>query len=220
MVHLPSPWVWTRHAFPVVIEGIVGPVAVFYLVLVTTGYRGAVLAALGWACLACLRRLLRREQVPGTVLFGVAILAIRTAITFITGSVFLYFAQPAAGAVVLGLVFLLSALARRPLAERLARDFCPLDPELVARSSVRRFFVRISLLWAVVMLLNAATVLWLLVNTTLQAFVIERTAVSWSLTGIGISLSVLWFVRTMRRDGISVRFSRRVPLLAPTEHAT
>jgi hypothetical protein len=195
---------------------VIGPLAVFYTVLVTVGYKGAVLAALAWAVVACVHRLVRRQRVPGTVLFGLALLAVRTAIAFITGSTFVYFAQPAAGTVAVALVFMVSALIRRPLAERLARDFCPLDPEVVARESVRRFFVQISLLWSLVMMLNAATVLWLLLNTTIGAFVIERTAVSWSLTAGGIAVSTWWFVRAMRRDGISVHFGPARPDKAAT----
>ena len=209
VLHLPSLWASARHSLPAVLEGVIGPLVVFYLVLVTIGYRGAVLAAFAWACLAILRRLVRHERVPTTLLFGIAVLAIRTVIAFVTGSVFLYFAQPAAGTCAVGLTFLISAVVKRPLIERFAHDFCPLDPEIVGRSAVRRFFVRVSFLWSAVMLVNAATVLWLLLNTTVQAFVVERTAVSWSLTATGILVSVFWFVRVMRREGVAVRFGGR-----------
>ena len=56
------------------------------------------------------------------------------------------------------------------------------------------------------LLVNAGFVLWLLVASSLHAFVIERTAVTWALTGGGIAFSTLWFVRMMRKAGVTVRF--------------
>ena len=39
-----------------------------------------------------------------------------------------------------------------------------------------------------------------------NAFPIERTGISVSLTAGAIALSIWWFVRSMRRDGITIRF--------------
>ena len=61
---LPPPRKALRHALPVVLEGVVGPLVVFYLVLVFTGFRGALIAALTWSYLALIRRLLKGERVP------------------------------------------------------------------------------------------------------------------------------------------------------------
>ncbi|MGH9303809.1 MAG: VC0807 family protein [Acidimicrobiales bacterium] len=208
-LHLPSLLASLRHALPTVLESFVGPLLAFYIFLAVVGYKGAVIAGFVWAGSALLRRLVRRERVPATLVFGTLLLGVRSAIALLTGSVFIYFAQPVAGTIVVGLVFLASTLTRQPLAERLAHDFCPLDPSLVRRNSVRRFFRHISLLWAVVMLVNSASVLWLLLHQTLGAFVFERAAVTWSLTGIGIALSTWWFIRVMRHEGVVVRFGRR-----------
>lgn len=208
-VRLPSPWASVKHALPTVLEAVVGPLVVFYVFLVALSYQGAVLAAFVWALMAVLRRIARRERIPGTLVFGAALLGIRTALALATGSVFLYFAQPVAGTVTVAILFLLSSLTKRPLAERLAHDFCPLDPSLLRRTAVRRFFVQISLLWAIVLLANAGTVMWLLLSSPLRMFVLERTAVSWSLTGLGTILSVFWFVRVMKREGIVVRFGHK-----------
>jgi hypothetical protein len=53
-----------RHALPSVLEGAVGPMTVFYLVLVLFGFRGALIAAALWSCLAAARGLVRRERLP------------------------------------------------------------------------------------------------------------------------------------------------------------
>ena len=51
--------------------------------------------------LALARRIRRGERVSTMLLLGTALLTARTAISFITGSALLYFAQPMATAVVL-----------------------------------------------------------------------------------------------------------------------
>jgi len=207
VLHLPSPRAFLRHALPGLVESTLGPAALFYLVLVLAGFRGALIAALGWSYLALGRRIVRRQRLPGLLVLGIVLITARTVVAFVTGSAVVYFVQPAAGTVVTALVFVASVFAGRPLAQHLAHDFLPLDAELLQRPHVRQFFVRISLLWAVVLLTNAGFVLWLLFESTLRAFVLERAMVTLVLTGGGIVLSTLWFLRTMRHAGISVRWS-------------
>jgi hypothetical protein len=213
-IELPSPRSVLRHALPIVLEGLLIPIALFYLVLVAAGFRGALIAALCWSYLALIRRVRRGERVSTMLLLGVVLLTVRTVVSFITGSAFLYFAQPTATMVIASLVLVASALLGRPFTQRFAGDFCPMGPELLARPHIHRFFVRISLLWATVLMLNAGIVLWLLVSSSLRAFVLERTAVTWSLTGLAIFLSITRFMATMRRDGITVEWARYAKRLA------
>jgi hypothetical protein len=144
------------------------------------------------------------------LLLGTLLLTLRTTVSFITGSAFIYFAQPTAGTIVIAFVLFGSALARRPFTQRFAGDFCPIDPEILARPLVHRFFVRISVLWATVLLLNAGFVLWLLVTSSLHAFVLERAAVTYSMTALAIYLSIRQFVVMMRGDGITVQWGSKV----------
>ena len=140
------------------------------------------------------------------LMLGTLLLVLRTTVSFITGSAFIYFAQPTAGTIVIAFVLFGSALIRRPFTQRFAGDFCPIDPELLARPLVHRFFVRISVLWATVLLLNAGFVLWLLLTSSLHAFVLERAAVTYSMTACAIYLSIRQFVVMMRGDGITVQW--------------
>lgn len=215
---LPSPGATFLHALPVVLEGVVAPLALFYLVLVTAGFRGALVAALLSSYLALGRRLKRKERVSTLLALGTVLLTVRTLVSFITGSVFVYFAQPLATSVVIAMVLLGSAVIGRPFTQRFARDFCPIDPALLARPRVHRFFIRISVLWATVLMLNVGIVLWLLATSSLRAFIFERTAVTWGLTALAISLSITRFVATMRRDGVTVEWTKvRSPQLRPAE---
>jgi hypothetical protein len=207
-LELPSPRSVLRHALPIVLEGFLVPLALFYVVLVTAGFRGALIAAVTWSYLATARRLRRGERVSTMLLLGVVLLTVRTAVAFITGSAFLYFAQPTATMVIAALVLVGSALLRRPFTQRFAIDFCPMGSELLARPRVRRFFLRISLLWATILMVNAGIVLWLLLSSSLRAFVLERTAVTWSLTGLAIFFSITRFMAALRQDGVTVKWGR------------
>jgi hypothetical protein len=196
-----------RHALPALVESTIGPGVLFYVVLVLAGFRGALIAALAWSLLAALRRVARRERLPAILVLGLFLLTARTAVAYATGSAFLYFVQPTASTFLVAVLFVVSVVARRPLAERLAHDFCPLDPDMLVRPIVRRFFLRVSLLWGVVLATQAGFVLWLLFVSSLRAFVVERQLVSSVLTAAGVIVSVVWFVRAMRREGLAVRFT-------------
>jgi hypothetical protein len=204
---MPPPRKALRHALPVVLEGVVGPLVVFYLLLVLTGFRGALIAALSWSYIALGRRLLKGERVSMLLLFGTILLTMRTVIAFVTGSAFVYFAQPTVGTVAISVALLVSAVVGRPFTQRFAHDFCPMHPDIMSRPLVRRFFIRISVLWATVLMLNAALVFWLLVSSSLRSFVIERSAVTYGLTAIAIFFSITGFMAMMRHDGITVQWA-------------
>jgi hypothetical protein len=191
-----------RHAAPHVIEGTVVPLALFLLTLHFLGVWGAVLIGLGWTYAAVARRLVMRQRVPGILLLTAATLTARTIVAMASGSVVVYFLQPTLGTALVAAAFLLSVPLGRPLAERLARDFCPIPSGVLARAPVRRFFLQISLLWAFTQLANAAVTLWLLLSQSLATFLVAKTLVSWGLTGGAIIVSTLWFRRSMRRHGI------------------
>ncbi|HLG92632.1 MAG TPA: VC0807 family protein, partial [Acidimicrobiales bacterium] len=185
------------------------PAAVFYLVLRLGGVRGALVGALAWCYGAVGLRLLARRPLPALLVIGALLLSVRTAIGLATDSGFVYFLQPSVGTFLVALAFFASVLAKRPLAERLARDFCPLDPALLATSFVRRFFLRVTLLWTLIMAANSALSLWLLLSSSLGDFVVLRTALSAGLTGAGVAASTWWFTRTLKAQAIEVRWQRR-----------
>lgn len=205
MIHMSAPRAAFGHAIPIVVEGLIAPVAIFYLILVLVGFRGALLAALIWSYAAACRRLLRGERVSTMLLLGAFLLTLLTVISFVTGSSFLYFAQPLVGTVIIALFLVYSAIVRRPFTQRFANDFCPLDPKLSAQPRVQQFFIRISIMWASVLLVNTGLVAWLLVSSSLRAFVLERTAITDLLTAGAIFCSIYGFSATMRRDGRMVR---------------
>jgi hypothetical protein len=207
ILRLPSLRAVVRHALPALLESTIVPGGLFYVVLLLDGFHGALIAALTWSLLALGRRLVRGQKVPAVLVLSVVLVSARTVVAYVTGSAFLYFVQPTASTFLVAVLFLVTAVARRPIIEKLARDFCPLDPEMFARPFVRRFFLRLSLLWFVVLATQAGFIMWLLLESSVRTFVVERSLVSAVLTVGGIVLSTLWFVRVMRGAGLTVRFS-------------
>lgn len=206
-MHLDIPDLRTivRHALPRVVESTLVPLAILLVTLRTLGVRGAMLAGLVWVFGMIGVRLLLRRRVPGILLVGAATLSARTAVSFLTGSTIVYFLQPSLGTALVATAFLVSVPLGRPLAAKLAADFCPLPDDLYANEHVQRFFRRISLLWAFVQAANATVAIWLLLTQSLATFVLARFALSWGITIGAIAISALWFRASMARHDIHVR---------------
>lgn len=195
-----------RQAAPRVFEGAIAPVAVFLLALHFLSVVGAVVCGLGFAYTVIAWRLATHRRVPGLLVLGAVGLTARSVLAVATGSVLIYFLQPTLGTALVATAFLISAGAGRPLAGRIARDFCPIPDDLASSEPVRRFFTQITLLWAVTELVNAAVAIWLLLSQSVGVYVVTRTASSLTLTAVAVAVSVLWFRRTM---GDHVAFAPR-----------
>jgi intracellular septation protein A len=198
---IPRLRVLARHALPHLIESTLIPLGLFLLFLQLVGVWGAVLVGLVWTYGAVIRRLLTGRRVPGILMLSVVTVTARTAVSFATHSVVIYFLQPTLGQILIASAFLISVPLGQPLAQRLAHDFCPLPAWLLAEDHIGKFFKRVSLLWAFVGLTNASIALWLLFSQSVGTFMVARTGVSWALTGGAIGLSTWWFHRLMAEHG-------------------
>jgi hypothetical protein len=213
-VHLTLPDLGSvaRHAGVRVIEGVVIPLALFLIGLRVFGAWGAMTVGLAWSYGLIATRLLMRRRVPGILFLGAVTLSARTIIALSAHSITLYFLQPSLGSALVAGAFLVSVLVDRPLAARLAGDFCPLSTEVHANEHVRRFFRQISLLWAFAQAANAGVTIWLLFSQSIGTFVVLRSVVSVCVTGSAILASSLWFRTSMARNGINVIWPRLRPV--------
>lgn len=189
-----------RHAIPHLVEATFVPLLLFYVSLWGWGDRVAIMTALGWSYAALARRLITRKPVPGMLLIGLLGLTARSLIALAAGSMFVYFLQPSLATAAVGAAFLFSIPAGRPLAQRLARDFVPFPPGYVKRPAIRRVFVQISVIWALVMLINAGGALVLLVSQPVTTYLAAKTGLTGFVTLTGILVSAWWFKRTIRRE--------------------
>lgn len=195
-----------RRALPQVLEATLVPLALFYLALWLLGAKGAICAALAWNYLALVRRIVRHDRIPGLLVIASLALTARSLLALVSGgSLFVYFLQPSLATAMVGGAFLLSVPLGKPLAERLAHDFVPLPPTFVRNTKVRQLFVRISLLWALVSLVNAAATVALLLNVPLATYLAAKTGLSGALTLGGILLSSWWFRRGIRHHNVLLK---------------
>jgi hypothetical protein len=191
-----------QHAISPLLEGVLVPLGLFYLFLWVAGIWGAIAVALTWSWGAVAYRVARHQRVPGILMLGALGMTVRTVLAVSTQSVFFYFLQPTLGTVAVAGAFLLSVPAGRPLAAKLAEDFLPMPDAFRAHPAVRRYFLRITLLWALVQLANAALAFWLLVSQPVPVFLAAKTAGTVVLTAAAVGVSAYAFFRSMRRHGL------------------
>jgi hypothetical protein len=191
-----------RTALPHVVEGTLLPLAIFYLAMWLLGIWGAIALSLAWSWGAVAVRVVKRRRIPGILLLGAVALTARSLVSVVSGSVFVYFLQPTLGTVVLAGAFLLSAPAGKPLAARLAEDFLPMPDWFSSHPTIRRFFVRMTVLWGAIQLANAAVAFWLLVTQPIEIYLAAKTAASGMIMVVAIGASVVWFRRLVAHHGL------------------
>jgi intracellular septation protein A len=182
------------------------PMVVFYLTYAWAGLRAAVVVTIAWYYAGLLWRLARRKPVLSAALLGAGLLTLRGVVMLWTGNAFLYFLQPVAGTVGTATAIAVTALAGRPLLERLAHDFVPLPPALTERLRANRFFRYASALWALTYLVNAVGTVWLLSNASLGGFMLLKTLMSPVLTVLSVVLTFALFRLLMRRERVQIRW--------------
>ena len=195
-----------KHAARTMLTASILPMALFYAVMATAGLRAAIVATVGWYYLGLVLRLVRRRPVVGAAALGAGLMTVRALVTFWTGSAFLFFLQPVAGTIATATMIAVTALAGRPLLERLFHDFVPVPPALSERLRAGRYFRYASLLWSVAYLLNAFGTVWLLSNASLGGFLLLKTLLSPVLTGATVGASYLLFRLVIAREGVRVRW--------------
>src|SRR5690606_13281484 len=96
------------------------------------------------------------------------------------------------------MAFLASVPLGKPLAMKLAKDMAPIPDAFYSHARVRRFFLRISLLWSAVLMANAGVSLWMLFSQSIGMYLWIRTGVVAALGAAGIAASVWGFKRVVR----------------------
>ncbi|MEZ5230173.1 MAG: VC0807 family protein [Acidimicrobiales bacterium] len=191
------------------------PLVLFLSFLRPIGTTGALIAALGWSVAVVIHRRRAGREVPGLVLLSTIGLAAKTVLALATGSLVVYFLQPTITTAMVGVAFLASVLMGKPLAERLAGDFCPFDPETAEHPLLRLFFARLSL-WAATSLANAAVTLWLLFTQSVTTFVIIKSFMGPTFTAATLGIAAVWFRFRTRQDVCSCTSPRRWISARPT----
>lgn len=198
-VALPRVAALVRQAVPRLLEGVVAPLAVFYAALALLGLTGALIAAVTWVYAGVGWRLIRRIPVPGTMILAAIAITVRALLGLWSGSAVVYFLQPELGTICISMAFLASVRLNRPLAQRLALDYIHLPSTVLRHERVRRFFARITLLWAFVLLANSSVSIWLLLHESIGTYLLVRTSVVALISGLAAAVSIYAFRRVLGR---------------------
>ncbi|MFI7532763.1 VC0807 family protein [Streptosporangium sp. NPDC049376] len=198
-VVLPRLTALVRQAVPKLLEGVVAPLAVFYAALAVLGLNGALIAAVSWVYAGVGWRLVRRVRVPGTMVLAAIAITVRALFGLWSGSAVVYFLQPELGTICISVAFLASVRLNRPLAQKLTLDYIHLPSAVLRHERVRRFFARITLLWAFVLLANSSVSIWLLLHESIGTYLLVRTGVVALISGLAAAVSVYAFRRVLRR---------------------
>ncbi|PRW62726.1 VC0807 family protein [Actinopolyspora mortivallis] len=203
------------HAGKKLLETTLAPLGLFYLLLNLTDLTGGLLAALGWVLAAVGCRLVLRTPVPAALVLTTALLVVRTVVGLLSQSTFLYFLQPSLQNFLIAALLLVTVPFERTFLARLADDFCVFPPTLFGHVAIRRFFRRVSLLWAAVFTANGAITLWMLAQRTVEEFLLVSTAGSYGLIALAALFSLVWFRRELRGHGIRLLFGTGTPASFP-----
>ena len=207
-----------RRLIPYVIEATIIPTALFYGLLMVGGMRWALIGALSWSYGAIARRVLVRRPVPGLLILATLGITLRVFVYVWSNSEFVYFFQPIMRTTLTGLLFAGSVVIGRPLIARFAGDFCPLTADVRARPGILRLFTRLSILWALVNGLAAASSLVLLLTVPVSLFVLTAAVSAWVVTCSGVIVTVVASVTTARREGLVTAVSPDGVLYAAAVH--
>ncbi|SDG58920.1 Protein of unknown function [Sinosporangium album] len=198
-VTLPRLTVLAKTAAPRILEAVVAPLAVFYTALMVLGETGALAAAVTWVYGGVIYRWIRRRPVPYTMLLAALAITARAALGLWTGSGVGFFLPSELGTVCISFVFLASVRLRRPFVEKLTLDYIHLPSAVLKNERMRRFFARITLLWAFVLLLNSAVSIWILVQESTAFYLVVRTSAVAVISGMAIAFSIWAFRRVLHR---------------------
>jgi len=198
-----------RHATPNVLEAKLVPLVLFVVLLELADTRSALIGALGWSLAALAFRAMTGRRLPGLVLLAAVTLAARTVAALVTGSMSLYFLPPTITTVFVGVAFLVSVPTGTPLAQRLATDILPFDDDTMRHPVLRSFFVRLSLLWFVTSMLNAAVTVWLMVTQSATTFLLVKSILGPLTAVVTIGAMLIWLRVELWRTGTCIVWARR-----------
>jgi hypothetical protein len=219
VIELPSARSVTRRVLTYVTEVTLVPSVLFYVSFVNLGLKPALLISLAWSGTALLRRLASGQRIPATLVLSCLIMSSRTVVAWMSGSVFLYFLQPVLSTLTIASFLLVSVWLGKPFVQKAIVDYVPGVPsEWSGFPTVERFFRRTTTAFGLMYLLNVTVTSWALMSTGLGSFMLISKGGGTALTATTVGISIVVFLRLLKREGITVRFApHRVAPVVPLQ---
>ena len=166
----------------------------------------AAAAAMAWLT-AAIRKVLT-GRIPGLLLISGLVLTLQAVLVLATGSVLLFLLQFPVANLALCIAFARTAPTGRPLVAQLATEVVALRQPSAAPPGLASFFRTVTWLWAGIFAVSAIGLAVLLMAVPTPVFLLLTTVVTVVGVAAGTLLSVLWFIRMLRRCGLRVRFGQ------------
>jgi hypothetical protein len=165
-------------------------------------------AAAGMVWLTAAVRKVLAGSIPRLLVVSGLVLTLQATLVLATGSVLLFLLQFPMANLALCVLFARTAPTGKPLVAQLAAEVVALRQPTAAHPGLDRFFRAVTWLWAGIFAASTIGLMILLVVEPVPVFLLFTTVVTIAGVAAGTLLSVLWFIRMLRRCDLRVRFGQ------------
>ena len=211
-LELPRPLLLLRTAGWNAAESFGLPVAGYAVAASLAGRNAGLWAMLGAIWFTAIVRKLVTGSVPSLVTISMVVLTVQTVAAIATGNLWIFLLHFPIANLGLCILFARTARGHSPIAARLAAEVIGLRCPASCQPRLHGFFQRVTVLWAGVFLLLAATLGALLGTVPLSTYVPVWAATTVALITAGIGVSVVWLRSVLRRLSIGFRFTPALPV--------
>lgn len=147
-------------------------------------------------------------SIPRLLVVSGLVLTLQAILVLATGSVLLFLLQFPMANLALCVLFARTAPTGKPLVAQLAAEVVALRQPSAAHPGLDRFFRSVTWLWAGIFAASTIGLVILLAAEPVPVFLLFTTVVTVAGAASGTLLSVVWFIRMLRRYGLRVRFGQ------------
>ena len=205
-LELPRPWRLILTAGWNLAESLGLPAAGYLVGAALGGQAAGMVAATGVLWLTVAVRKVATHSVPGLLAISALVLTLQTALVIATGSTLVFLLQFPLANLALCVLFARTAPTRKPLVAQLATEVVGLRQPSSRPPGLDQFFQEATWLWAAIFAASAAGLAAAIAVASANVVLLLTTAVTVGGVAAGAFLSLLWFIRVLRRFGLHVRF--------------
>jgi hypothetical protein len=207
-LELPRPWRLILTAGWNLAESLGLPAAGYLAGAAVGGQTVGMVAATGVVWLTVAVRKVATRSVPGLLAISALVLALQTALVIATGSTLVFLLQFPLANLALCILFARTAPTCKPLVAELAAEVVRLRQPSSRHPGLDRFFREATWLWAAIFAASAAGLAAAMAIAPASMVLLLATIVTVGGVAAGAFLSILWFIQTLRRFGLHVRFTQ------------
>jgi hypothetical protein len=207
-LELPGPWRLALTAGWNLAESLGLPVAGYLVGAALGGELVGMVAATGVVWLTVAVRKVATRSVPGLLAISALVLTVQTVLVIATGSTLFFLLQFPLANLALCVLFARTAPTRKPLVAQLAGEVVGLRLPSPHHPGLDRFFQKDTWLWAAIFAASTAGLAAAIAIAPASVVLLLATIVTVGGAAAGAVLSILWFVRVLRRFGLHVRFTQ------------